>query len=222
MKLTPMRHRVVFSPLELQVEDVTGPDGQRIRAQVDPATGMLMAGEVIHCPVAIVIGVGRDVDEVRVGQRIIAPRHLRELVERLDTPHGSIPVESVSMRRRCSMCGQGMPSRELVAVCEGETYRAPRGRVVCRVEEVEPGAFGVAEDAAMTWGRVESSGVDGVWQGDRVGWKTGTGTWWSHDGQGWASIRGDVRCSSCGWVWRGGLEARDASAGTERCPWGEA
>ena len=204
-------HHITIAPLDLPAQDVIADDGTHMHAQVDPSTGLLMAGERINVPAGLVLGVGdRSTARLMVGSRVLVQRTLRQNAMTIDTEHGPIAVERVPTVESCIGCGRDMPRDSIIAVIRRDgSYQATGARLIAKVdppEEQRGGILLVEQSRETLTGRVVSVGGDtqGVMVGARVVWTNGSGAYWRHDGVEYSSQRMDRACT-CGRVRHGSV-----------------
>jgi len=199
--------RVIASVLDLDVVDERAElFGQsiRVRGQVDRSTGLLMAGEEIHAPAAVVLAAGPD-SPVAVGDRIITQR-----IKRSQDRHprrwewGGMDCLTVPIASACQ-CGALVPNDAIPArLLNGGGYEAVGARVIVSPVDAEPMSVELdvvaADTAAIRWGVVVSVGVDvdDLALGQVVGWRRFDGVGWTDAGDDFVSLRHRRRCDECG------------------------
>lgn len=185
--------KILLSVLDLDVEEGIGVGGGHYKGQVDPKTGLLMAGDVIHVPAGVVIGIGPDAHpRIPLGRQVIVQRIRRDKV----MMHEGMHIQYIETRARCVLCGAGVPTDEVIARMaglteEGDTiYQAEGGRVLVRP---------TVTDDDTRWGEVVSVGADvaDVQVGDHVAWEDGRGTHWKDGQVEWYSLRAERHCPGC-------------------------
>lgn len=206
MRLRAHHGRVIASVLDLDVVDVAGDllgQSIRIRGQVDPSTGLLMAGEEIHAPAAVVLAAGPD-SPVEVGDRIITQR-----IKRSQDRHprrwewGGMDCLTVPIASVCQ-CGARVPNDAIPARLLAGGYEAVGARVIVSPVDAEPMSVELdvvaADTAEIRWGVVVSVGVDvdDLELGQVVGWRRFDGVGWTDAGDDFVSLRHRRHCDECG------------------------
>lgn len=121
MRIIPKGHHIIVAWQDFDLDE-------RGRQMVPGSLVGLTYGREVHPPVAVVLDVGPDVVGITPGMRIIATKHLGELVE-----SEGLQVQAMALMVRDPRTERLVPTDEVVAVLEESGPRATGRRVVGRV-----------------------------------------------------------------------------------------